>query len=82
MNAIQTMLLILINLPLCIGIGTIFFKDWGEFWQGLRAIYDNRYDFSFLGWDRFGDSWGEMKVFLYLILIICSVFTELHYFAH
>jgi len=74
------LILLMINIPAYIGVGSLFFKSWQDFRQSLLSIYKNRNDFSLLGWEDFSESWHSMKGFIYILCCLGMVLCEVQFF--
>jgi len=75
------LILVMINIPAYIGVGSLFFKNWQDFRQSLLSIYKNRYNFSLGGWDDFYESWHSVKGFVFILCCLGMVLCEVHFFS-
>jgi len=67
--------LALVNIPLYIGIGWVFFDDWRGFWEAIRYWLTPDIVSMFRGeWGE--DTWQEMKLFVFILVCVLCVVGE------
>lgn len=76
---VRVAVLLVCNTPIFIGLGSIFFSSWGEFFKSFIP----EFDFSFWSWvldSHTYTSWENLKLFLFLILVAVALYGEYHFF--
>lgn len=78
MTRTAMLLLIMINIPMYVGVGHLFFKGWHDFKTSLKLLYKNRHLVFDSGWDAMSDYWHEIRVVVYLLACLTLTLCELH----
>lgn len=64
-----------VNIPVCFGIGWVFFRDWGGFWESIRFWFTPDLFSAFNG--EYWDDWvGELKLGLWIACCAGCVYGE------
>ena len=61
--------LAVVNIPIYLGLGSVFFGDWAGFFDCLRFWFTPDWISLFNG-EYFDDHWAEMKLFLFAAICV------------
>jgi hypothetical protein len=68
-------ILTVVNIPVYLGLGSLFFGDWSGFWDCLRFWFTPDWISLFNG-EYFEDRWSEAKLFLFAIICFAVLYGE------
>lgn len=71
--------LVVCNIPLMFGLGSIFFSSWGEFFKSFVPGFDLGFWSWVLDWHTYM-TWGNNKLFLLLLLVALALYGEYRFF--
>jgi hypothetical protein len=71
--------LVVCNIPLIIGFGSIFFSSWGEFFKSFIPGFDISFWSWVLDWHTYA-TWENNKLYLFLILVAVALYGEYRFF--
>ena len=75
MSSTGWLILALLNIPVYIGLGRLFFRTWKGFWECIRFWFTPDI-LSGLRGEYLRDSWGEFKLALWLASCAACVWAE------
>jgi hypothetical protein len=67
--------LAVLNVPLYLGLGWLFFEDWGGFFECVRFWFTPDW-ISMIGGELVDDLWGTTKLFIFIALCAGAVYGE------
>jgi hypothetical protein len=82
MSQYNLLVLMTINIPMCLGLRHLFFKNWRDFVDGMKMFHQHRNLFFFSGHDYLGEYCPELKFVFFLISCACLIMGELYFFEH
>ena len=71
--------LVICNIPVIIGFGSIFFSSWGEFFKSFVPGWDFGFWSWVLDWHTYM-TWENNKLFLFLVLVALALYGEYRFF--
>jgi outer membrane protein assembly factor BamB len=67
------------NIPVYLGLGSIFFGDWSGFFECLRFWFTPDW-VSLCNGEYFEDRWAETKLFLFAAICLLAIYGEYKFF--
>jgi hypothetical protein len=78
-EAARWTLLAVANIPVYLGLGSIFFGDFADFFECLRFWFTPDWISLFRG-EWIEDRWSETKLFLFVLLCLAALYGEYRFF--
>lgn len=75
----RILVLVLVNIPILIGLGRMFFSNWGEFFSAFIP----EFDFGFWSWIldiHTRATWENMKLVVFAMLSLLLLYGEYTFF--
>lgn len=78
-EATRWTVLVIVNVPLFLGLGRLFFDDWGGFFSCVGFWFTPDW-ISLLRDELWDDWWGTLKLFVFIALCTGAVYGEHQFF--
>ncbi len=72
-------ILVVFNLPIFVGLGSIFFSSWSEFFKSFVPGFDFGFWSWVLDWHTYM-TWENGKLYLFLIIVVLALYGEYRFF--
>ena len=76
---VRVAVLVVCNIPLMVGFGSIFFSSWAEFFKSFVPGFDFGFWSWVFDWHTY-TTWENNKLFLFLLLVALALYGQYRFF--